>query len=258
MPVIADGSPDYESAESKALIEAMVEAHGGMEPWETVDAFTFQMITKVIGNGSAPTYSIETTDMNTGKAHLTYPFWDAQIAYDGKQVTSSNWPMPLPPGFFTSLTTSFITLPWLTQNSGVNLSAPRKALMPDDDTLYDVVRMTLDDPGPSIPGDFYDLFIDPESKLLTGIGFNITHPFMMRIANQPIGPNFHKFSEYQDLNGLVMPTYYETHGYNPKFGQTRAIHSAFGFEMDKAFNHSLLKLPDGAVVDQSTSDWWKR
>lgn len=254
-----DGDPRYESEDTKTLIEAMVAAHGGLAAWDDVSAMRFEIITKVIGTGQAPTYSIETTNMKTGAAYLDYPFWNAQVAWDTEEVWSQNWPLPLPPGFFTGLTTSFITLPWLTQNEGVALSAPYPGTLPGDETLYRVVRMTVDDPGPTIPGEYYELFINEETKLLAGIGFNITHPFMMRIASQPIGPNYHMFSEYQTVGGLVIPTYYETNGYNAQSGGiTRAMHAVFGIDLSSAFDAERLKRPADAVTDESTSEWWAR
>jgi|GEM_PF-4375920 len=258
-PRLFKGEPAYQNNETRTLVNEMITAHGGTEPWQDISTLKFEIITKVIGNGSAPTYSIETTNLNSGAAYLDYPFWDAEIVWNNSEVWSRNWPLPLPPGFFTRLSTSFITLPWLTQNKHVKLSGLMPGHLPGDETLYDVVKMEFKNPGPSIPGEYYELFIDRETHLLAGIGFNITHPFMMQISSQPVGPNYHKFTEYKNVGGLVIPTYYETHGYNSQNGGiTRAMHAVFGLDLNETFDESRLPRQDDSVIDESTTQWWDR
>lgn len=258
-PRMLTGGPEYENEEARRLIEAMVEAHGGAEPWKDIEGLRFKFITKIVGNGQRPLLSIEQTDLVNGTARLEFPYMDAVIAYDGEQVWSKGWRYPLPPGFFTGLTTSFITLPWLTQRSDANLSAPRLGAIPNKDELYHIVTLTFDRPGPQIPGAFYELFIDRETNLLEGIGFNITHPGMAANPNQPIGPNFHRIIEYTDAGGLKIPSYYITESFNASQQQdTYATHAVFDLEAVEPLTAEELRKPDDGLVDESTSVWWRR
>ncbi len=45
--------PDYATVETRTVIEAMVEAHGGMEAWRRVESFRFRMLSKVSGQANA-------------------------------------------------------------------------------------------------------------------------------------------------------------------------------------------------------------
>lgn len=256
-PRILTGEPDYANEEARALVEEMLAAHGGTEPWSRIDGLRFDFFTKVIGNNSPPFLSVEHTNFRTGNTLIEWPMLGAQTGYDGKEVWSQNWRGPLPPGFFVGLTTSFITLPWLTQRADAHISAPRIGALPFHDEIYNVVTLTFDEAGPHVPGDFYELFIDRQTHLLEGIGFNITHPFMMRIANQAIGPNYHRIVEYTEVEGLKIPSYYVTHGFNQASGnQTEAMHSVFGLQADDVMEEGGPTRPADAVTDEMTSAWW--
>lgn len=257
------GAPQYENAAAQRIVERMIAAHGGLEPWEGIDTMSFRFVTKVVGAPSPqpPFYSIETSNLNTGQVIIDWPWFNAETVWNGEEAWSRNWPIPpLPTGFFTKLTSSFITLPWLTQTDGVKIGAPTKDRLPEkaqDDKDYDVVRMTFDNPNPSIPGEYYDVFIDPDTHLMRAVRFNITHPAMVRIAGQPVGPNVHVFSEYHDVNGLKIPAYYYTYGGGAAAGPTvDALHIVFGLQMNAPFDEGRLAAPEDARLDEETASWW--
>ena len=256
-PRLLTGEPEYEDAEARELVEAMVAAHGGASAFDEATGLSFSFVTKVIGNGAAPFISTERTNLRDGTSRVEYPRWNAVIGYDGEEIWSQNWPIPLPPGFFAGLTTSFITLPWITQRSDANIAKPRLGLMPDHNELYHVVKVTFDSAGPHVPGEFYELFIDRESKLVEGVGFNITHPQMTRVASQPLGPNYHRFLEYVEIGQAVIPSYYITHGHNSANGGiVEAMHAVFDIRLDDLLRIDEVSRPEGGEIDEATSAWW--
>lgn len=257
------GSPEYETPEAQELVEAMLAAHGGIEPWQNVDAIRFNFFTKTIGapgpNPQPPFYSIETTRLSDGAARLEWPFFGAVSGWDTETIWSENWPIPpLPVGFFTGLTTSFMTLPWLTQTDGVHISAPYEATLPGENVTLPVVRVTFDFQGPEIPGDYYEVFIDPDTHLIRAIGFNITHPRMLELAGQSIGPNYHIFREYTRRDGLVIPSYYDTRGSRLDSDQiVGAIHVAWNINLNAQLSDEDVAPPEGAALDERTLEWWQ-
>jgi hypothetical protein len=256
------GTPDYENDDARELVERMLAAHGGLEPWQDVQALQFHFFTKTINaqgpNPQPPFYSIETTRLSDGAARLEWPFLGAVTGWDTETVWSADWPIPpLPPGFFTGLTTSFMTLPWLIQTDGMRVSAPYDAELPGENVVLPAVRVTFDGQGPEIPGEYYEVFIDPETHLLRAIGFNITHPQMVAIAGQSIGPNYHVFREYTRRGGLVIPSYYETIGSRLDSDQVvGAIHVAWNIRLDLQLNDAAVSPPPDAVMDEATMAWW--
>ena len=252
-----DGTPDFADEASLALAEKVLQAHGGMQPMSEAKSLQFSFFTKMIG-GSMPFYSFEAVDLATGDAYIEWPFWDATIAWKDGELWSQQWPMPMPAGFFIRLTTSFITLPWQINADGANIGPISQATLPEDDEIYDVLRITFDQRSPSMPGTFYDMFIDPESGLMKAIRFDINHPGMVANPSQPLGPNIHVFGEYKKYGGMVIPTFYKTYGAgSANGGGSNAYHFAWDVRLDRPFDSSRLVAPEDAVLDSVSMKWWQ-
>lgn len=252
-----DGTPDFADAASRSLAEKVLAAHGGMQPMTEAKSLQFNFFTKMIG-GPMPFYSFEAVDLATGDAYIDWPFWDATVAWKDGELWSKQWPMPMPAGFFIRLTTSFITLPWQINADGANIGPVRQATLPDDDKLYDVLRITFDQRSPSMPGTFYDMFVDPDSGLMKGIRFDINHPGMVANPSQPLGPNFHVFGEYRKFDGLVLPTFYMSYGAgSANGGSSNAYHFAWDIRLNQPFDSRRLVAPADAVQDTVSMEWWQ-
>lgn len=248
--------PDYATADTRAVIEAMVTAHGGMDAWRAVESIRFRMFTKVSGSGNA-WLSTETVEPSTGRSFLDWPVLDASIVYDGTEVWSVNWPPAPPPGFFPRLSYTFVSLPFLTQDDRVVLGPVERGRVPGDSTEYLTVRMTYPRQNASIPGDYYKLFIDQESHRLKAVEFNITHPGMIANRNQALGPIVHVFEEYTVVGALTLPTYYVTFGFNPRNKNiSNALHAVFDVSVDGSFDEARMQRPANAVTDEQTLAFW--
>lgn len=256
------GKPLYADENAKTLVEDLIKAHGGAEAWKDVEALKFSIITKVIIPGTPtpqpPRYSTETVNLQTGAAYLDWPFWGSEIIFDGQKVHSKQWPLPLPPGFFSHLTFSFLTLPWLTQADGVRIGEIREKTLPGRGNQSLVIRLEFEGPNPNIPGNYYDLFINPETKLVEGVEFNITHPGMVAVDAQPIGPNYHIFLEHYRVGNAVIPAYYESYGSGAANNvDVGAIHIIFDVEAGEVFDATRLEVEEGFVADEITNTWWQ-
>jgi len=252
-----DGSPDYSDDASRQLATELLAAHGGMQPMAEAESLQFNFFTKVIG-GPMPFYSYEAVDLENGNAYIEWPFWESRVAWKDGELWSHQWPMPMPAGFFIRLTTSFMTLPWQIHADSANVGPVRTGLLPEDETVYAILRVTFDDRNPSIPGTFYDIYVDPETSLMKGIRFDINHPGMVANPSQPLGPNFHVFAEYRQFDGLVLPTSYMSYGTgSANGGASNAYHFAWNVRLDEPFDESKLNAPDGAVKDAVSMDWWR-
>ncbi|MEN8375076.1 MAG: hypothetical protein ABFS34_06450 [Gemmatimonadota bacterium] len=256
LPLAAQSAPTYQSDEARAVVERMVEAHGGMAAWDRVETVDFMFFTKLVGNANSAFLSRETTDVRTGRAYLDWPVLGSRVGWDGQEVWSVGWPLPLPPGFFTRLTYSFITMPFQTQVEPFVIEAPESHRLPNDDTDYVTVRMTKGARSAVMPGDFYRLYIDPESHLLRAIEFNITHPAMMQVPGQPLGPNAHVFTEYARVDDLVIPTYYETYRLFANETRATAIHAVFDLDTNRGFDAERARRPAEGNTDTATMDFW--
>ena len=251
------GEPKYADQQSRELADKVLAAHGGLEPWADVSSLQFKFFTKMINN-PMPFYSYESINIETGAAYIDWLLFDATVAWDNQKMWSNNWPMPLPAGFFVRLTTSFMTLPWQIQADSAHIGPVSQGEIPEGDgVIYDVLRVTFEQRSPSIPGTFYELYVDPANGLMKAIRFDINHPGMVANPNQPLGPNFHVFYEYRKIDGLILPTYYESWGQGSRNGgKSNAVHVAFDVSLDKPFDATRLVPPENAIVDQVSMDWW--
>ncbi len=250
------GTPQYADEASRKLADEVITAHGGMDAMAAAESLQFNFFTKALGNPS-PFYSVESVNLENGSAYLEWPFFDAAIAWDRETVWSHQWPVPLPPGFFVRLTSSFLTLPWLMFSDDANIGPVTTGRLPDDDTDYEVLRITFDSRSPSIPGTFYELFVDPEHGVMKAIRFDINHPGMAANPNQVLGPNVHVFGEYNNVNGLIFPTFYKTYGRGGTPGPNNAYHFVWNIRLDQPFDKQRLTAPDGAETDELSVEWWQ-
>lgn len=252
-----DGNPGYADDESRELAAELLAAHGGMAPMREAESLQFNFFTKTVG-GPFPFYSFEAVDLETGSAYMEWPFWDSKVGFTGAELWSHQWPLPMPAGFFVRLTTSFITLPWQINADSANVGPVSTGHLPDDDTVYDTLRVTFDERSPTIPGTYYDVYIDPDTRLMKAIRFDINHPGMVSNPTQPIGPNIHVFDEYRPTDGAMLPTFYFTYGTGSATGgDTNAYHFAWNLSLRKPFDDSLLEAPAGAQHDAVSMDWWR-
>ena len=253
-----DGEPRYADDESRRIALRLVEAHGGRDGWRDAESLSFRFVTKVIG-APVPWYSIETMDLRSNAAYIDWPWWDAKTGFDGEAVWSENWKMPLPAGFFTRLTASFITLPWLTGMDGVTVGPVTTDRLPGSETRYRVLRLEFAERGPQVPGEYYELFIDPDRHVMRAVRFNITHPGMVANPNQPLGPNLHVFQEYRQIEGLIFPTYYTSYGRNAANAtDSSAIHMLFDLSLERPFDVAAASPPPAAERDEVTRSWWQQ
>jgi hypothetical protein len=251
-----DGTPEFADDASRDLATRVLEAHGGMQPMAEAESLQFDFFTKMIG-GPMPFYSHEAVDLENGNAYIEWPFWESRVAWKDGELWSHQWPMPMPAGFFIRLTTSFMTLPWQIQADAANIGPTSQGQLPEDNTVYDVLRITFDDRSPSIPGTFYEMYIDPETYLMKGIRFDINHPGMVANPGQPLGPNFHVFAEYRQFDGLILPTSYMSYGTgSANGGSSNAYHFAWNVRLDELFDEAKLNAPEGAEKDAVSMDWW--
>jgi len=250
------GEPEYFDEASRELASELLDAHGGMAAMAAAKSVQFNFFTKMIGNPT-PFYSFETLDLSTGDAYVDWPFWDATISWNQEQLWTRNWPMPLPAGFFVRLTSSFLTLPWQIHTNGADIGPTRQDSLPGDDTIYNVLRVTFEQRHPGIPGTFYEIFVHPDSGLMTGLRFDINHPGMVANPKQPLGPNYHVFGDYRTFDGLVIPTFYKSYGQGSSAGgDSNAYHFVWNIQLDQPFDTSRVIKPDDAAIDEVSTSWW--
>ncbi len=121
----AAAKPHYANDETQRIIEAMVDAHGGIERWRAAPSIRYDDIMHNSFAGKdqfAFWVAHEVIDQKTRQVWQDWPMDNARIGYDGKQVWSENWQKGNPSASMVHFFYYFVNLPWITQDDGVILS----------------------------------------------------------------------------------------------------------------------------------------
>jgi hypothetical protein len=251
-------APEYANEETKEVIEAMVNAHGGIDKWRSIPAISFDSIMHNNYHGKnelAWWVARETIDQKTKQVHQDWYLNDAEIAFDGEKVWSKNWKKANPPTAMVYFFYYFINLPFITQDDGVILSEVNEFEWPGHGgKTYHEVKMTfVEKPviGKSAL-DYFVLYIDPATNLLAGYQYAVGNRALLDSLGQPperelFGPLWRVITKNQSVDGLVFPAAFRT---MPEADE-RIVgnHLVLHLDVSTPLDQALLQMPEGAIVD---------
>jgi len=257
LTILIHAQPNYATPQTKEVIEKMLKAHGGLEAWQNIPAMRFDNIMHNnyhAKNEFAWWIAHEVFDQKTRHVYLDWDFNDAKIAYDGKQVWSSNWKKANPTSSMLYFFYYFVNLPWLTQDDGVQLSAVTEFEWPDYGKKYYEVKMSFS----QLPvigkssKDYFVLYIDQESYLLQGYQYAVGNRALLKSLGQPaerelFGPLWRVITKYTTVGGLVFPSAFRT---MPEANE-RIVgnHVIMNIDIKTPFDRNKLIKPEGASID---------
>jgi hypothetical protein len=254
----AYAKPEYATQKTKEVVEAMVNAHGGIEKWRSIPAISFDSVMHNNYHGKnelAWWVARESFDQKDRKVHQNWYLNDAEIAYDGEMVWSKNWKKANPPTAMLYFFYYFINLPFISQDDGVMLSKVNEFAWPGHGgKTYHEVKMTFKDK-PTIGKselDYFVLYIDPATNLLAGYQYAVGNRALLKSLGQPperklFGPLWRLITKNQTVDDLVFPAAFRT---MPEADE-RIVgnHLILHIDVQTPFDKSLLIMPKGAVID---------
>ncbi len=252
----AKATPEYASDESRRVIEAMIEAHGGYDIWKNAPAIRFDDIMHNNFHEKdqfAWWAAHEVIDQKTRKVWQNWPMDDARIGYDGEKVWSEGWQKGNPAPSMVHFFYYFVNLVWLTQDDGVVLSeVTRFDEWPGiEKNLYEV-HMTFDlapGIGKSSNG-YFVLYIDPDDYRLVGYQYANGYRPLLEAMGMPerkvFGPLWRTITRYENVDGLLFPSAFRT---SPEPGkQIVGNHLILNIDISTPFEHEKAEIPDDAEV----------
>jgi hypothetical protein len=257
LPASLLASPRYASDETRRVIENMLQAHGGLERWQSAPSIRYDAI--MHNNYHGPNelawwVQHEVIDQKTRQVWQNWSLDGAQLGYDGEQVWTANWERANPPTMMVHFFYYFVNLPWLTQDDGVVLGEPGRYTWPGLDKELIEVKMTFAE-APTVgktAKDYFVLYIDPESWRLFGYQYAIGYQPFLDLVNMPegqetFGPLWRMITKFSEVDGLVFPAAFRT---MPEAGE-RIVgnHVILNIDVSTPFDSELAKMPEGGVVD---------
>ena len=106
-------------------------------------------------------------------------------------------------------------------------------------------------------GDYYDLYIDPETFRMRGFETIVTHGGMLDAMGLPpevkaFGPMYHHFRFYAEVDGLVFPQQLVTR--MVEGGEEIGQHLVMNHALETSFDEARMQMPSGAVIDKTTKE----
>lgn len=252
-PVCAD--PQYANDDTRRVVEAMVDAHGGIERWRAVPSIRYDDLMHMEGHEGGQFgwwVAHEVIDQKTRQVWQDWPMENSSIGFDGKEVWSENWRQGNPTAMMVHFFYYFVNLPWLTQDEGVVLSAVGKENWDGIDKELYKVEMTFDG-APSVgksARDFFTLYIDPDTFRLVSYQYGSGYAPLIALMGMPegsvFGPMWRVITHYEEVGGLLFPTAFRTMP-EPN-GRILGDHIIMNIDVSTPFETEKAAKPEGAVV----------
>ncbi|MDF1695356.1 MAG: hypothetical protein P1U56_05975 [Saprospiraceae bacterium] len=252
------GQSKYASQETKAVIEKMIDAHGGYDEWKKMKtlSFTNSMYSESLGFVRF-WVADQTIDMQTRRSYQDWPLFGSQMTHDGKEVWATNWRIGNPPNHQHSVYFYYVNLPWLTQDASVVLGEVTKQKHPAFANEVYTVQMSFTE-SPTIgksAKDTFTLFIDAETYLLNGYEYTVGYGPLLDVLKLPktkdlFGPMLRINTYTGEVNGLKFPMLMTTK--SPDLTQQYGDHAIYNYTINGEFDEKRMEKPEHAVVDIST------
>ena len=230
-----------ESQKGADLLNKCISAHGGMTKWNSFEALEYNLNDK-----GKMVYQI--TQLKDRRAYIKSK--EYEVGFDGK-VT---WALPdaskvsgKSAAFYYNLDFYFIGVPFLLKDSGVVATYAGNATI--NGKTYESLKITFSSGVGLTPEDVYYLYIDPESFMLNILTYSISY-----FDKEDAKINSAKiYSEYQEIQGLKMPTKMEnfewSDGHMGKSKEHVRLFSDIKF-LSEIPDERLFEVPDGAIIEK--------
>lgn len=229
------------------IVDATIAAHGGMDRWAAAptvsfeDEFTFAGVEETGVSRVTVEQGPRRSYLDTGSGE--------KLSWDGEKAWSQNWQGPYPPRFFALLNYHFLNLPWLAKDPGVHLGEPGTARLWDDPTDDLTVKITYGEGVGDTPGDYYVLYVHPETHRLAATEYIVTYRAILPEGVTATPPHILVYDDFATVDGLVVPTAYSIYETDKTPYASCEIRD---WSFEKPFDTSRMVMPEDAVLDEST------
>lgn len=198
--------------EFPAALQAVFNAHGGLNHWKQMNNLCFEMKGK---NGD----EIHTVSLPDRKTKIESKDWSIGKDATGVWLLNNNSAYEGNPVFYHNLMFYFYAMPFIIADPGTNYVAVEPTEL--DGKMYNGYKVSYNENVGDSPEDEYILYFDKETHKMTWLGYTVTFKDQEKNENW----KFIKYDKWQDVNGLLLPeklTFFNVEEGKPK-GKKRDI-----------------------------------
>lgn len=208
---VAKAEERLNETEAGTIVWQAMQAHGGLSKYYENGYLAFQFNYQPLGEGTGRN-THEIVDTWSSKArHREVSNPDMQYGWNGKvawEVTPDGSPYPYDTRFWALTPYYFLGLPFVLDGQGVNLEKMESITF--NHQPQDVVRVTFDPGTGDAPDDYYILYFDQQSHLLSVIRYAVSYPGYFA-KGQYGNERFMEVSGYLQTSGISFPTGYKAY-----------------------------------------------
>lgn len=219
-------------------LSKVFDAHGGLDNWNAMNYLAFTM-PKEKGD------EVTTTDLKNRKSLIETQNYI--IGYNGADVWLKNTgdkPYKGNPRFYYNLMFYFYAMPFILADDGIiyNDVEPLKF----EGTVYPGIRISYENGVGESSEDEYVLYYNPDTYKMEWLGYTVT--FHTKKKGKEL--HFRRFSDWQEVNGLLLPKTMDRYKYKDNLPTT--VHSESHFTDIKITkekpNQQIFEVLEGAKI----------
>ncbi|MBK8500873.1 MAG: hypothetical protein IPL46_00975 [Saprospiraceae bacterium] len=196
------GTLTPEVRKGRDLLDKCLEAHGGLDTWRQFEGLQYTVI-----NNGTPVYQL--TNLNDRRAYIKSDLFE--VGFDGNMAWAYPDASKVSGGsaaFYYNLDFYFISIPFVLKDPGVLTTY--EGLTEIGEKKYETLKVTFRNDVGFTPDDIYYLYLDPESFLLQILVYSVS---FFETTESGVLNTAKIYSNYQDVQGLLMPGKMENLGW---------------------------------------------
>ncbi|MUH37971.1 hypothetical protein D9O36_19130 [Zobellia amurskyensis] len=238
---ILDSSKASSITEDTSLLDKCINAHGGIKKWKSFTGISYNLEE----NGKT-VYQL--TNIKDRRAYLKSD--DYEVGFDGKVAWAKPDASKIPgksAAFYYNLDFYFLGVPFLLKDPGVVATDEGASVINGEN--YETLKITFGSEVGLSPEDVYYLYLDPETFRLEILTYSVSY---FDKKNAQIN-SAKTYSEYQEVQGLMMPTELENFAWEDgELGEStnHVRHFSDIRFLDKIPDESIFQAPEGSITER--------
>jgi len=227
-PAIPDAWIDARTQQSRArlaatpagqLVDAAVEAHGGLHAWLAARAVRFEFDYRPVGDPKRRMHTESRVDIwnSVARQKELGEDADAELGWNGRAawITPNRDAFPSTARFWATTPYYFFAMPFVAADPGVRYTQLEDA--PLAGVTHHLVKLTYAEGTGDSPGDYYVLYLHPETHRLSALRYVVAYPgFFPQGGHTP--EKLMVFHDQRAVQGLLVAHRYEVFAWDEAKG----------------------------------------